>query len=141
MTFCKQDYDSFMGNAMTALSLILVAARLPCCKDTSTTFSNNTVSIHQKEEKKNIFVSLSKPQDLKMWLDVCLLPPDVLCLVFLASAHKRNRIHREDSVISSEWTERKMVSRGNLQFDVCCKAPTEYLIFFTVSGRGQDFCF
>ena len=54
MTFHKQDNDSFMGNAMTALSLILVAARLPSCKDTSTTFSNNIISIHQREEKQNI---------------------------------------------------------------------------------------
>jgi hypothetical protein len=84
MTIHKQDNDSFMGNAMTALSLIIVAARLPSCKDTSTTFSNNTVSIRQKEEKKKTFVSLSKPQDLKMWLDVCVL--STLCCL-LSTVH------------------------------------------------------
>jgi len=70
MTFHKHNNDSFMGNAMMALSLVILAARLPSCKDTSITFPNNTVSIRQKEETKNIFVSLSKPQDLKMWLHV-----------------------------------------------------------------------
>jgi len=80
------------------------------------------VSIHQKEEPKNIFMSFSKPQDLKMWLDVCLLPPDLLCPVFLASLHgQENRIHRADSVISSEWKERKMVNCGGVEFDVRCK--------------------
>lgn len=137
MTFHKHDCDSFMGNDMTALSLVIVTARLHCCKDTSVTFSNNTLSICQKEEKKNIFVSLSTSQDLKMWFDVCLLPPDILCLVFLASVNRQaNRIHRADSIISSEWKERKMVWRGDLQFDVCCKAPLEYLIFF----RFSEFC-
>jgi hypothetical protein len=66
MTFHKQDYDSFMGNTMIALSLIGVAAGLPCCKDTSITFSNNTVSIYHIEKKENMFVPLSKPQHPKM---------------------------------------------------------------------------
>jgi hypothetical protein len=54
---------------------------------------------------------------------------DVLCPAFLVSAHRQgNRIHRANSVISSEWKERQMVSRGDLRFGVCCKPPTEYLI-------------
>jgi hypothetical protein len=119
--FCKKDNDSFMGNATMALSLITVAARLPSCKDTSTTFSNNTVSIRQKEErereKKTFLCHYPNHKTLICgWIFVYCLQMCLLCLAFLASAHRQgNRIHRADSVFSSEWKERNMASGGDLQ--------------------------
>ena len=97
----------------------------------------------RKNRQRTFLCHYSNHKTLKCgWMfDYCLqmcLP----CLAFLASTHRQgNKIHTADSVNSSEWKERKMVSRGDLQFDVRCKAPTEYLIFFTFSGRCKDFCF
>ena len=117
--------------------------RCPLAKIRQLLFLTILFQYVRKKRQRTFLCHYPNHKTLKCgWMFDCCLQMCLLCLALLASTHRQgNRIHRADSVISREWKERKMVSRGDLQFEVRCKAPMEYLIFFAFSGRCKDFCF